>query len=89
MAITQQGLENLIIKLRCCSATLADTIVTSLSIGGCDKSIQLILLNDYIRQLLVYTLDDETRNCLTDEQIDNIIEQSKELCDLCDCGEHT
>lgn len=89
MAITQEGLENLIIKLKCCSATLADTIATTLSIGGCDNSIQLILLNDMIRQLLVYTLDDETKNCLTEEQIDNIIEQSKEICDLCDCGDHS
>lgn len=86
--MTQTQLENLIIKLRCCSATLADKIATTLSIGGCDSSIQLILLNDYIHQLLVYTLDDETRNCLTSDQIDNIVEQSKEICDLCDCGDH-
>lgn len=86
--MTQTQLENLIIKLRCCSATLADKIATTLSTGGCDSSIQLILLNDYIHQLLVYTLDDETRNCLTSDQIDNIVEQSKEICDLCDCGDH-
>lgn len=87
--MTQLQLENLIIKLKCCSATLADKIATSLSIGGCDNSIQLILLNDYIRQLLVYTLDDETRNCLDSDQIDNIVEQSKSICDLCDCGDHS
>lgn len=87
--MTQLQLENLITKLKCCSATLADKIATSLSIGGCDNSIQLILLNDMIRQLLVYTLDDTTKNCLTDEQIDNIVVQSKNICDLCDCGEHT
>lgn len=87
--MTQEQLETLIIKLKCCSATLAAQIATNLSVGKCDNSIQLILLNDYIRQLLVYTLDDLTRNCLDDEQIENIVEQSKEICDLCDCGDHS
>jgi hypothetical protein len=86
--MTQQTLENIIIKLKCCSAKLANEIITNLNKGGCDNSTQLILLNDYIKQLSMYTLDDETQNCLTSDEFDNIIVQSKNICDLCDCGTH-
>lgn len=87
--MTQQTLENIIIKLKCCSANLADSIVTNLKHGGCDNTTQLILLNDFIDQLEVYTLNDTTQNCLDETDFNNIVVQSKNICDLCDCGTHT
>lgn len=85
--MTQTQLNNIIIKTKCCFARLADELATQLSIGGCDNYKELAILEDYIEQLQKYNLESET-NCLNTDQIENIIEQAKNICDLCDCGTH-
>ena len=86
--MTQTQLNNLIIKLKCCSANLADAMATDMSVGRCSNYKELVLLQDYINDLQRYDLDDSTKNCIDSDELDNIVEQSKSICSLCDCGTH-
>jgi len=86
--MTQTQLNNLIIKLKCCSSVKADEMASAAKIGQCINYKELVLLNDYINVLQHYTLDDLTQNCLDETEFDNIVVQAKSICELCDCGTH-
>jgi len=86
--MTQTQLNNLIIKLKCCSSVKADEMATDAKKGHCINYKELVILNDYIEALQEYNLDDLTQNCLDEEEITNVINQSKSICSLCDCGTH-
>ena len=81
--MTSQDLNNLLTKLKCCSARLTNNLATNLSIGGCNNYKEIVILNSYIDKLLVYLNEDR---CLDEEQYENIVNQSKNICELCDCG---
>jgi hypothetical protein len=84
--MTQEQLGNLLIKLKCCSATLTYNLSVDLSLGRCANYKKIFILQDYIEKLNSYELDGE--NCLTEEEFQNIVEQAKQLCSLCNCGDH-
>ncbi len=88
-------------KLRCCSSVYAYETADKLAKGGCDNSIKLILLNDYIDLLLKYDLADPDYdydpdvvglntpsgdNCLTEEQFLTVLQNAIDICGLCNCG---
>ena len=66
----------------------ASELATNLSKGGCDNYKELSILEDYIKQLSQYSLTDTDSNCITEDNLETIVEQSKHICDLCDCGTH-
>lgn len=80
----QQDLIDLIIRLKCCSAILANNLAEKLKIGNNCSFDNLILLNDYIKVLLKYDLNNT--NCITETDFNNIITQSKKICEFCDCN---
>jgi len=63
--MTQEELNFLITKLKCCSASLSIDIGKNLMNGACDDSIKLILLNSFIKELLVYNLQPTTTGTTT------------------------
>ena len=87
--MTQAGLDFLLTKLKCCSATLAIEIADSLVIGGCDNSRKLILLNNLIKEIAKYDLDNLEINCLSEDQFDNVVQNAKNICGKCDCGDNS
>ena len=54
--MTQNELNNIIIKLKCCSSVKADEMSSSAKIGQCINYKELLILQDYIDALQVYTL---------------------------------
>mgnify|MGYP003533722574 FL=1 len=87
--MTQAGLDFLLTKLKCCSATLAIEIADSLVIGGCDNSRKLILLNNLIKEIAKYDLDNLEINCLSEDQFDNVVQKAKIIRGKCDCGDNS
>lgn len=83
--MTQTELDSLVTELKCCSGKLAFEIATSLHIGGCDRSKELILLIGYITSLEVYDLDSED-NCLEEDDFNKIIIKAKNICNTCGCN---
>lgn len=84
--MTNDEKNTLIIKLKCCSANYADSISTKLQYGSCDETIKLMLLNGLIDLILRYDLTEEAVNCITLEEFEEIINKSKNICNLCDCN---
>lgn len=83
--MTQTELNNLIIKLKCCFADKAYLLSNNLSIGGCDNYKELSILEDYIQELQEYELVNTDDNCLDNDQFEDIVENARNICDLCDC----
>lgn len=76
-----------IITFGCCSANLADKISTELQIGNCDLINQLLFLNGYIDLLLNYNTTEGVVNCVTEEEIEEIINKASSICNICDCDQ--
>jgi hypothetical protein len=87
--MTNEKLNNIIIKLRCCASVLADEIATNLAKGGCDLTVRLIILEDSIALLKKYNLDNEDLNCLTYDEFEAVLQNAVDLCKLCNCGSNT
>jgi hypothetical protein len=98
LTMTQEELNFLITKLKCCSASLSIDIGKNLVNGACDDSIKLILLNSFIKELTSYNLSNpisgeipeslDTINCLTTEQFAIIVQNAKDICGKCDCTDN-
>jgi hypothetical protein len=96
--MTQEELDFLITKLKCCSASLSIDIGKNLVNGACDDSIKLILLNSFIKELTFYNLSNlisgevpeslDDINCLTTEQFDIVVQNAKDICGKCDCTDN-
>lgn len=84
--MTEQQRQIKIITFACCSANLADKISTNLQIGSCDLSNRLIILNGYIELLLAYNTTEDVENCITEDEIQNIINKGISICNVCDCN---
>lgn len=91
--MTAEKLNNIIIKLKCCSANMTKILADNLLKGSCDNSEEIFILNSYIEELLVYysklSAEENTffsYTCLDEDQYENIINQAKNICELCDCG---
>lgn len=88
--MTQEELYLFIIKLKCCTANYADKISTKLQhgfYGKCDETLKLMFLNGFIELLTPYKVDTDTyTNCITEIEFDDIINKSKNICNLCDCN---
>jgi len=85
--MTENQRELKIVTFACCSANLADKISTNLQIGSCDLSNKLVLLNGYIELLLAYNTTTGVDNCVTEEQIQQIINKGISICNVCDCNQ--
>ena len=83
--MTQAELIAFITRLMCCSSYMANEMATNLAIGGsyCHLN-KLIILNGIIAQLQRYDVDSET-NCLTEDEFETLITNSRNACMLCDC----
>ena len=75
----------LIIRLKCCSATLADCISTKLQKGGEDSTQQLMLLNGLLDIIIHYDVSENATNCVTSDEFDEVVDKAKNICSLCDC----
>ncbi len=87
--MTQNELNFLTTKLKCCAADYAVQIADSLVIGGCDNTIKLILLLSYIKEIAKYNLTDKTINCLSESQFATVLQNAKDICGKCDCGDNS
>lgn len=87
--MTQAGLNFLITKLKCCSASLAIEIADNLVIGDCDNTRKLIILNNCITEMGKYDLANVDINCLSETQFDNVVYIAKKICGKCDCGDNS
>ncbi len=87
--MTQEQLDFLLTKLKCCSVTLAVEIADSLVIGGCDNTVKLLLLLSYIKEIAKYNLEDTDINCLSVEQFEVVVQNAKDICGKCDCGDNS
>lgn len=76
-----------IVTFACCSANLADKISTNLQLGSCDLTNRLAILNGYIELLLAYNTTEGVTNCVTEDQIDEIINKGISICNVCDCDQ--
>lgn len=85
--MTESQRQLKIVTFACCSANLADKISTNLQIGSCDLSNRLILLNGYLELLLAYNTTEGVINCITEDQIDEIINKGVSICNVCDCDQ--
>ena len=85
--MTESQRQIKIVKFACCSANLADKISTNLQIGSCDLSNKLIILNGYIELLLAYNTTEGVENCVTENQIEEIINKGVSICNVCDCDQ--
>jgi len=86
--MTQVELKSIIVRLKCCSAEQAYTLSINLTNGdtSCKSKIDnVLLLNDYIDLLLKYDLSEGAINCLTSDEFENILNNAKTICKLCDC----
>lgn len=82
--MTQEELVVLILKLKCCSSTLAFNIAFNMING--DKTCKidnLILLNDSIQVLLKYEINGE--NCIDEDQFNTIVDNATQICQICNC----
>jgi len=84
--MTEQDRYLIIIKLKCCSAYLADKISTMLQNGKCDTSNQLILLNGLLELIINYNVTEEAPNCLTEDQFEEVVAKATNICNICDCN---
>jgi hypothetical protein len=87
--MTQDELKIYILKLKCCSAKLADKYVNDLIIGNitidCYNFQKLIILNNSIKELLKYNIVDTTNNCLSEDNFDTLINNTTDICSVCNC----
>lgn len=83
MTLEEQYL--LLVRLKCCSALLADKLSTKLQYGACNDDLKLMMLNDFIELIVDYNVEDIDRNCLTEDQFEDIVARSTTICKLCDC----
>ena len=63
-------------------------VTNNLLYGGdfCKNDISsLMLLSDYIEQLLKYNLSTNAINCLTKSEFTNIYNNATSFCKICDC----
>lgn len=81
--MTQPELINQIISFKCCSAKLADILINKLMLGNKCSLDSLTLLNDYIKLLSKYDLT--STNCITEEDFNNMIQNARNICGICDC----
>jgi len=84
--MTQEELSIKLVNLACCSANLADAISTKLKKGGCDDTYKLIILNGYISILDRYSLTDEDKNCVTEDEFEEVMKRAINICDYCGCN---
>lgn len=86
--MTQAELKIIIVRLRCCSGQQAYDLAINLINGdtSCKSKIDnVLLLNDYINLLLKYDLTEGADNCLASDEFENILNNAKTICKLCDC----
>jgi hypothetical protein len=86
--MTQAELTTNIYKFMCCSGNMAEEVATLLVSGdkSCKTKIDnILLINDYIDQLVKYDLTVNANNCLTTNEFDLIYNNASVLCKLCDC----
>lgn len=85
--MTQDELIELMVRLMCCSSTMASEIATNLANGEgfCDIT-NLIILNDIINQLKRYDTTEGATNCLTEEEFEDMVTNAKNACMVCDCA---
>ena len=81
--MSPENLNLILTNATCCSAKLAASVSTSISIGkDCDDDLsQLIILNDSIDVLLCFTENDT----LTEDNINKLIDNIMSICDICYC----
>jgi len=84
--MTLQEQYTLLIRLKCCSANMADKISTYLQYGSCDNTNNLILLNGSIELIQDYNVENIDINCLTEEEFDNVVIMATNICNLCNCN---
>ena len=86
--MTQTELKADIYKFMSCSGNMAEEVATLLVSG--DKSFKtkidnILLINDYIDQLVKYNLTQGANNCLTTSEFNLIYTNASVLCKLCNC----
>lgn len=85
--MTEGQRELKIITFSCCAANLADKISTNLQYGSCDLTNQLVILEGYIELLLAYNTTEGVTNCVTEDEIEEIIDKGISICNVCDCDQ--
>lgn len=85
--MTESQREIKIVTFACCSANLADKISTKLQQGACDETNKLAVLNGYIELLLAYNTTEGVDNCVTEDEIEEIINKGIDICNVCDCDQ--
>lgn len=83
--MTESERYTLIIRLKCCSATLADCISTKLQKGEDESTDQLMLLNGLLDLIIHYNVSENATNCVNSDEFDEIVAKAKNICSLCDC----
>lgn len=85
--MTQEELIELILRLMCCSSSMAEEIAINLANGEgfCDMT-NLIILNNIIKQLQRYDTTADATNCLTEEEFEDMVTNAKNACVICDCN---
>ena len=87
--MTQDELKTYILKLKCCSAKLADKYINDLIIGNitidCYKFEKIIIFNNSIKELLKYNIVDKTKNCLSEDDFNILINNTTDICSVCNC----
>lgn len=92
--MTKLELQTYILKLKCCSAKLADKYVNDLIIGNitidCYNFQKLIILNNSIKELLKYRIKsidkpNEPENCLSEDDFNILINNTTDICSVCNC----
>lgn len=84
--MTDDELYLLKVRLKCCSANLADSISTKLQYGACDETAKLVFLNGFLELILGWNNEDEAPNCLTEDEFEEAVAKAKNICNLCDCS---
>lgn len=83
--MTQTQLDNYITEFKCCSGDIAYEIASSLFMGGCDRTDELVKLLGYIEALEHYDLDAE-EHCLEADEYTQIVVLAKRICNSCGCN---
>lgn len=85
----QSELKIYILKLKCCSAKLAGKYANDLIIGNttinCYNFQKLILLNNSIKELLKYDINNKLENCFNEDKFNILINNTTDICSVCNC----
>lgn len=89
--MTEQELENAIINIKCCSSSLLHKTIMYELLGQdteCvfNQTVYLQFLNEVLCRYLS-AIQAEVTPCLTEDEIENIIQEAQQICGCCYCSD--